>query len=107
MSHPIPDPTLQCLFVEELTEQYGIEMVAVPNIERKIFGGLGCQVSTRQARCDEESVRMRMHVGAIDPGVGVVHELRHGQIVEHGGERVKIALEAGLGRPLVESDAAF
>ena len=107
MRREMADAALQRLFVQELTQQHGIEVIAVPDVEREVLGGLRCKMLGGEPRRDEEAVRMRVHVGAVDARIGVVHELRHGQVVEHGRERMKVALEARLGRPAVEGDAAL
>src|SRR5450432_1708522 len=82
-------------------------MISVPNVEREMFGRLRREMSGREPCCDEKAVRVRMQIGTVDPGVGVVHELRHGQIVEHRRERMKIALEAGFRGPPVKRDSAL
>src|SRR3984893_1983127 len=107
MRSKISDAALERLLVQELTQQHGIEVVAVPDIEWKVLGRLRCKMPGCKPRRDEEAVRMRMHVGAVDARVGVVHELRHGQVVEHGGKRMKVSLETRFGRPSVESDATL
>src|SRR6266851_7383511 len=93
VSREISDAAFQRFLVQELTQQHGIEVVAVPDVEREVLGGFRREMLVRKPRGDEEAVRMRMHVGSVDARVGVVHELSHGQVVEHGGEWMKVSLE--------------
>ena len=103
----VAHPALERLFVEELPEQHRIEVIAVPDIEGKAVARLGRAALCGQACGDEEAVRMRMHLDAVDPRLDIVDKLPHGQVVQHRGKGVEVALEAGLGRPPVEGDAAL
>jgi len=100
-------PALQRLLLQELPQQDGIEVMAMPDVERKVFRRFRGKILPRQSRRNEESIRMCAHVGAVDPGIGVMDELSHREVVEHGRKRMKVAFEARFGRPAIEGDAAF
>ena len=107
MAFRVFDPALHCLFMEVFAEQHSIEVIAVPDIERKRPVRFRGEVVVGEVGRDEEAIRVRVHVGAVQPRLCVVHELRHRQVVEHRGKRMEIALESRLGRPAVEGDAAL
>ncbi len=107
VGHYVMHAALDRLAAQELPEQHGIEVIAVPDVEREVFGRLRRQRAGRQASSDEEAVRVRVHRRAVHARIDVVHELSHRQVVEHRCERVEIAVESGLGRPTRECDAAL
>src|SRR5438874_9547261 len=92
--------------VQELPEQHGVEVIAVPDIEGEALARLRGATLGGQARSDEVAVRMRLEIGAVDARLDVVDELLHRQVVQHRGEGVEVAPEPRLGRPAVEADAA-
>ncbi len=93
------------LAVQERPQQSGVEVVAVGDVERKAALGLGSPAFVRQPAGNEEPVGVGMDVGAVQSCMHVLHELGHGQVVEHRRERMEIALEPRPGRPAIESDA--
>src|SRR5258706_10121574 len=99
MADRMADAALQRLALQELAEQGRVEVVAMPDVEGEVLGRLRRQAARRQACGDEKTVRMSMQIGAVDTRVGVVHELRHRQIVEHRGKGMKITRVARLGGP--------
>jgi len=107
MAFHIFDPALQRLFVKVLAEQHRIEVISIPDVERKRPDRFRGEVVVGEVGRDEEAVRMRAHIGTVQARLRVVHELCHRQVVEHRGKRMEIALESRLGRPAVECDAAF
>jgi hypothetical protein len=98
---------LDRLALQELAEQYGIKVIAVPDVEWEGLARLRRTAVGGEACGDEEAVRVRRHVGAVDARLDVVHELAHREVVEHGRERVEVLLEPRLGRPALEGDAAL
>ncbi len=52
---------LQCFLVQKLPEQHRIEVVAVPDIERKMLGRFRREMPAREPRRDEEPIGMRGH----------------------------------------------
>src|SRR5205823_4739362 len=83
MTDPVANAALESLAVEELPEQHRIEVVPVPEVEGEILGRLRGTPRCCKACGDKETIRMRVYVRAFHTCLGVVDELRHGQVVQH------------------------
>ena len=95
----------RCDLAQEATDEHGVEMVAVADVEREARVGEGCAPLVRQAAGDEETVGVRGHVDAVAAEVGVGEEVADRVRVEIGGEGVEVALVPRAIGPAFEPDA--
>mmetsp|Transcript_23365 Transcript_23365/g.55532 ORF Transcript_23365/g.55532 Transcript_23365/m.55532 type:complete len:559 (-) Transcript_23365:2099-3775(-) len=107
MALQVADAPFDGFASEELPEQGRIEVIAIPDVERKVGPRARASSLAGEGGRDEEAVRVGVHVGAVEPRMHVVHERVHGHVVQHRRERMEVALEARPGGPAFEGDAGL